>query len=88
MKTVGQMQTFFGNRDQYVSGYGNPDLRLYRVLAGAEEDLDMQVLLDSFEEQLDLPALAVQVGNEFGLEGKVVGQKYDAFAALVLGRVC
>jgi hypothetical protein len=48
----------------------------------------MQVLLDSFEEQLDLPALAVQVGNEFGLEGKVVGQKYDAFAALVLGRVC
>ena len=36
MKTVGQMQTFLGNRDQHVSADRNPDLRL-----------DPQVLLKS-----------------------------------------
>jgi hypothetical protein len=34
-------------------------LRLDRVLVGAIKRLDAQVLLDPFEKQLDLPALAV-----------------------------
>ena len=59
-----KMQAFFGNGDQQVGGYGYPDLRLDGVLAGAEEHLDTQMLLDPLEEQLYLPALAIQVGNQ------------------------
>ena len=84
MKTVGQMQAFLGNGDQHVSADCNPDLRLDRVLVGAIKRLDAQVLLDPFEEQLDLPALAVQVCNQLGFEGEVVGQKRDPLARLVL----
>jgi hypothetical protein len=32
-----KMQTFLCDGDQYVGGYGNPDLRLDGVLAGAKE---------------------------------------------------
>ena len=84
MKAVGQMQAFLGNGDQHVSADCNPDLRLDRVLVGAIKRLDAQVLLDPFEEQLDLPALAVQVCNQLGFEGEVVGQKRDPLARLVL----
>jgi hypothetical protein len=85
MKTIGQMQAFLGNGDQHISADRDPDLRLDRVLGGSEKRLDPQMLLDPFEEQLDLPALAVQVCNQLGFERKVVGQKRDAFAAIVLG---
>ena len=44
-----QMQPFLDDRDQHIGGDGDPDLRLYRILAGAEERLDMQVLFDPFE---------------------------------------
>ena len=54
MKTVGQMQAFFGNGDQHVSAYRNPDLRLDRVLVGAIKRLDAQVLLDPFEQLGDI----------------------------------
>ena len=84
MKTVGQMQTFLSNCDQHVSADRDPDLRFDRVLVGAIKRLDAQVLLYPFEEQLDLPALAVQVCNQLGFEGEVVGQKRDPLARLVL----
>ena len=79
-----KMQTFLCNGDQHIGAHGNPDLRLHGVLAGTQKCLDTQVLLDPFEEQLDLPALTVQVGNELRLQGEVVGQKRDAFARFVL----
>ena len=75
MKTVGQMQAFLGNGNQHVSADCNPDLRLDGALVGAIKRLDAQVLLDPFEKQFDLPALAVQVCNQLGLESEVVGQK-------------
>jgi len=84
MKAVGQMQAFLGNGDQHVSADCNPDLRLDRVLVGAIKRLDSQVLLDPFEKQFDLPALAVQVCNQLGLESEVVGQKSYSLARLVL----
>ena len=62
-----KMQTFFCNGDQHIGANRNPDLRLHGVLAGAQKRLDAQVLLDPFEEQLDLPTLPVELGNEFGL---------------------
>jgi hypothetical protein len=84
MKTVWQMQAFLSNGDQHVGADCNPDLRFDRVLVGAIKRLDAQVLLDPFEEQLDLPALAVLVCNQLGFEAEVVGQKRDALARLVL----
>jgi len=84
MKTVGQMQAFLGNCDQHVCADCDPDLRLDRVLVDAIKRLDSQVLLDPFEKQFDLPALAVQVCNQFGFEGEVVGQKRHALASVVL----
>ena len=84
MKAVGQMQAFLGNGDQHVSADCNPDLRLDRILVGAIKRLDSQVLLDPFEKQFDLPALAVQVCNQLGLESEVVGQKSYSLARLVL----
>ena len=85
MKTVGQIQVFLGNGDQHVSADRNPYLRLDRVLGGSVKRLDPQVLLDPLEEQLDLPALAIQVRNQLGFEREVVGQKRDSLAYLVLG---
>ena len=79
-----KMQTFLRNGDQKVGGYGNPYLRLHRVLAGAKEHLDAQMLLDPLEEQFHPPALAIQVGNQFRLHVKVVGQKNQAFSGIVL----
>ncbi len=78
------MQTFFGDGNQHVSAHRNPELSLHSVLAGAQESLDAQMLLDPFEEQFHLPALVVQLRDQFGLEGEVVGQKRDALARLVL----
>ncbi len=84
MKAVGQMQAFLGNGDQHVCADRDPDLRLDRVLASSIKRLDSQVLLNSFEKQFDLPALAIQICNQLGFEGEVVGQKRDAPAIVIL----
>ena len=42
------------------------DLNAHRVLGGADEALDLQTLLDPAEEQLDLPALLVDLGDFVG----------------------
>ena len=86
MKAIGQMQAFLGNGDQHVSADRDPDLRLDRVLFGAIKRLDAQVLLNPFEKQFDLPALAVQICNQLEFEGEVVGQKRDALARAALSR--
>ena len=52
-----------------VDGDGNPDLCLDRILGGAEEGLDPQVLFDPFEKQFDLPAATIQVGPPGAGEG-------------------
>ena len=80
---MGQVQSFLRNSDQHVSAHRNPNLGLHRVLAGAVEDLDSQVLLDPLEEQLHLPALGVQRCDQLRFENKVVGQKSNPFARLV-----
>ena len=84
MKTIWQMQAFLSNGDQHVSADRDPDLRFDSVLVGAIKRLDAQVLLDPFEKQLNLPALAVQVCNQLGLESEVVGQKSYSLAIVIL----
>ena len=51
---------------------------LYRILRGAIEGLDSQVLLDPFEEQFDLPSAFVEIGDGLCREGEVVGQEHQA----------
>ena len=80
-----KMQTFLCDGNQYVGGYSNPDLRLHGVLACSKEHLDTQMLFDPLEEQLHLPALAVQIGNQLRLERQVVGQEHQALSLVVLG---
>ena len=78
-----KLETLLYNGNQDVRADGDPDLRLHRILAGAQKRLDTQVLLDPFEEQFDLPALPVQLCDQFGSQGKIVGQKRNALAVLV-----
>lgn len=53
----------------------DPYLGSHCVLAGAEECLDTQVLLDPFEEKFDLPASFVDRCDDFCRQIKVIGQK-------------
>lgn len=60
MKTWNQTISLLRNDEQKIVANGYPDLRVDRVLDGSIEGFDVQMLLDPLEEQLDLPALAVQ----------------------------
>ena len=52
-------------------------MSFHRVLGGAEESFDAQVLLDPFEEQLDPPAVAVEFGDGVRRQGEVVGEELE-----------
>ena len=74
------MKLLSDNGDQHIGGHRAPDLRLHCVLAGAQKTLDAQMLLDPFEEQLDLPTVLVKGGDHQGRQGRVVGQKHPRLA--------
>lgn len=78
-----QVQPLLCDRDQHVSANRDPQLRLHGVLAGAKERLDAQVTLDPLEEQLDLPTLSVQIGNQRRRQRQVVREKHQPFARIV-----
>ena len=69
------MQTFFQNGDEHVNGDGGPDLGAHRIGRRAVKSFDTQMLLDPFEEQFDLPASAIELGDGQRRDGKVVGQE-------------
>ena len=69
---------------QQVNADCDPYLGSHCVLAGAEECLDAQVLLDPFEEQFDLPASFVDRCDDFCRQIEVIGQKYKALAGLCI----
>jgi len=76
MKTRNQTIPFLRNDEQKVVANGYPDLRVNGVLGGSVEGLDVQMRLDPFEEQFNLPPLAVQFRNgERVFNREVVGQK-------------
>ena len=74
------MQTFFQNGDEQINGDGGPDLGAHRVGRGAVKGFDAQMLLDPFEEQFDLPAATIELGNGQSRHGEVVGQEDRGFA--------
>ena len=61
---------------------GDVDLDFHGVFADAEEVFDFEVLLDPFEEQLDLPALFVERGDLFGRGLEVVGDEPQGFVPI------
>ena len=75
------MQTLFQDGDEQINGDGAPDLGAHRVGAGAIKSFDPQMLLDPFEEQFDLPASAIELGDGQCWHGEVVGQEDERVAA-------
>ena len=74
------MKTLFHDSNQYVHGYGYPDLGFHRILRSAIERLDSEMLLDPLEEQLDLPATLVQMSDGRCWQHEVVGQEDQVFS--------
>lgn len=68
------MELLFQDGHQNVDADGNPDLGLHGVGRCAKEAFDMQILLDPFEEQFDLPTTLVQRGDGQCRQGEIVGQ--------------
>lgn|SRR5687767_8196961 len=68
--------------DQQEGDQGRDDLKLDGILRGTQELLDPEVLLDPFEEQLDLPAGLIEVGNFAGWGDEIVGE--DAHTGAVV----
>ena len=75
-------QPFAHDRDQHVRADGGPELGLHRVLGGAEECLDAQVLLDPLEEEFDPLAHLVEPAHRQGREVQVAGDEYQLLACL------
>ena len=75
MKIAQEREFAFGDRDQQVRTDRRPDLDSDAVGACGEESAQAQVLFDPAEEQLDLPAAAVDGGDDQCGQGEVVGQK-------------
>jgi len=78
-QTPGNVELLLYEGQQNVHADGNPDLGLHRIFGGAIEGLDSKVLFDPLEEQLDLPATLVDLGDGQGGEEKIVGKEHQAF---------
>ena len=75
-------ELLFGDRNQQISGYGDPDLTLHGVLRTSKELVDAKMLLDPFEEQFDLPAAPIKIADRLCGDLEVVGQKDQRLASL------
>ena len=69
---------------QQISDESCHDLDGDGVAAAAEEVGDLQVLLEPFEEQFDLPARLVERGDLGSGRGEVVGDEHDLAAGVDL----
>src|SRR3989338_8374602 len=77
-----QFELLLDNRHQHVDADGDPDLRSHRVLRGAVETLDSQMLLDPFEEQLHLPSTFVQRAYCQRRQRELIGEEHQYFVCL------
>jgi len=70
----------FQERQQQIRDERHPNLRHQRIRTCADEAFDFCMLLEPFEEQLDLPALLVDRGYRRGWPHQVVGQETQLLA--------
>src|SRR5262245_43956824 len=71
-----ESQLFFNDGDQNVDCHSNPDLGLHTVGGRAEKTFDTQVLFDPFEEQFDLPTLAINRCDGQSRKKEIVSQEH------------
>jgi hypothetical protein len=64
-----------GDAQQQVGNHCSKHLEADRVVVGAEELADIEMLLDPAEQQLDLPSALVEGSDLDGAAGKVVWSK-------------
>jgi hypothetical protein len=60
---------------QEIDDEGGIDLGQHGVFRVSDEGLELQVLLDESEENLDLPAFFVDIGDGLGRQLEMVGEK-------------
>ena len=60
----------------------DPDLRHDRIFRGAEKAFDLEILLDPFEKQLDLPSLLVNFRDGGCRQSEVIGDETICFRRL------
>ena len=72
-----KMQALLRNGDQHVGAHRNPDLRLHGVLGCAVERLDPKMLLNPLEEEFNLPATTVDLGNGQRRKLKMIGKEHQ-----------
>ena len=71
-----------GEAEQKEGDQSDDDLDFHGILGGADEGLDAQILLHPFEEQLDLPAALIEIGDLAGGCLEVVGEDAQHLAGL------
>ncbi len=69
----GDSEFFAGDRDGEIDADRRPELNPHGVWGGAEEGTDAQALLHPAEEELDLPALAVELRDGGGWQRPLIG---------------
>ena len=80
------MKSFLENRDEHVNGNCSPCLRLDGILGRAVEGFDPQVLLDPFEENLDLPTTLVDLRDHECRQRRAVGNENETLACLSIDK--
>jgi hypothetical protein len=78
VKAHGQIEPLFQDGHEQVDADGNPYLGFGGIGRCAIERLNSQVLLDPFEEQLDLPSQLEDIRHGLCRDGKDVGQEHEA----------
>src|SRR5664279_271967 len=74
------MKTLFQDGDEQINGDGRPDLGAHGVGRRALKGFDAQMLFDPFEEQFDLPAATIELGDGQRRRGEVVSQEDQRLA--------
>ena len=72
-----QLEVVLDDGDKAICDDGDMDLYPYGILAVAPETFDAEMLLDPFEEKLDLPAVTVQQGDVLCRKVEVVGVVHE-----------
>lgn len=68
-----EFEVMFDDSDETVSDNGHMDLYAYSILRLSPKGLDTEVLFDPFEEEFNLPPVAVQKSDILGVDVEVIG---------------
>ena len=71
-------------REEQVNRQGRINLDQDSVFRVADEGLYAQILFDFLEEELDLPAVFIDVGDGFRRKPEMVGQKFVVFPGFLV----